>query len=74
MYSSPTEAINGGSALNRSACVGNICYVSTGALIEAGYLANDLKDPTTQEAVTSTEIAIIRYVNGVKTCCYDRCE
>ena len=61
--------------VKRDYCIvnGHTCYISTKRLIENGYLSEDLVDPTTREKVTPTEVAVIKYVNGRKTCCYYPC-
>ena len=65
--------------VERDYCVtdNHTCYISTKRLIESGYLSEDLVDPTTREKIKDKEVeevAVIKYVNGRKTCCYYPCD
>ena len=77
MYSSYSAAVSNGTSgkVNRDYCVdeSHTCYISVGALINSGFISDDLIDPTTQEKVRANEIAIVQYVDGRKTCCYESC-
>ena len=77
MYSSYADAVtdNPERKVERSYCIDSrhTCYISVGTLIDNGFIAEDMIDPTTQVRVKRDEVAVVQYSKGRKTCCYESC-